>query len=64
MSGWRRMRLSSFRTFSIGPFSSIGSEGAEREPSMTDSRWELTIVLLVSATGFFSGWHFMAQLLH
>jgi hypothetical protein len=30
---------------------------------MTDSRWELTIVLLVSATGFFSGWHFMALLL-
>ena len=28
---------------------------------MTDSRWELPIVLLVSATLFFSIWHVIAQ---
>jgi hypothetical protein len=30
---------------------------------MTDSRWELAIVLLVSSTIFWSVWHFVAQLL-
>jgi len=30
---------------------------------MTDSRWELTIVVVGSATVFFSVWHFLAQLL-
>jgi hypothetical protein len=28
---------------------------------MTESRWELTIVLLVSSTVFLSAWHFAAQ---
>jgi hypothetical protein len=30
---------------------------------MTDNRWELTIVLLVSAAGFLLIWHVVAQLL-
>lgn len=30
---------------------------------MTDSRWELAIVLLGSSTLFFSVWHFVALLL-
>jgi hypothetical protein len=30
---------------------------------MTDSRWELAIVLLVSAAVFLSVWHFVAPLL-
>jgi hypothetical protein len=30
---------------------------------MTDSRWELAIVLLVSVAVFLSVWHFVASLL-
>jgi hypothetical protein len=30
---------------------------------MTNSRWELMIVMLISVTVFFSAWHFVAQLL-
>ena len=30
---------------------------------MTDSRWELTIVMMTSSAGFFAAWHFMALLL-
>jgi len=30
---------------------------------MTDSRWELSIVLLVSTIAFLAAWHFVAQLL-
>jgi hypothetical protein len=30
---------------------------------MTDSRWELPIVLLTAATTFWSVWHFAARLL-
>jgi hypothetical protein len=29
---------------------------------MTDSRWELTIVMVVSSTSFLSVWHFVLQL--
>jgi hypothetical protein len=31
---------------------------------MTDSPWELAIVVILSSTGFFSVWHFIAQLLN
>jgi hypothetical protein len=31
--------------------------------SMTGSRWELTVVTLVSVTVFFFVWHFVAPLL-
>jgi hypothetical protein len=31
---------------------------------MTDSRWELAIVLLVSSAIFMLVWHFVAPLLH
>lgn len=30
---------------------------------MTDSRWELTLVVFASATGFFSAWHFVSLLI-
>jgi hypothetical protein len=30
---------------------------------VTNSRWELTIVLVISSTSFWSVWHFVAQLL-
>jgi hypothetical protein len=30
---------------------------------MTDSRWELAIVLLVASAAFWLVWHFVAQLL-
>jgi len=30
---------------------------------MTDSRWELPIVLLLATTFFWSAWHLLAQLL-
>jgi hypothetical protein len=30
---------------------------------MTDSRWELTIVLVMSSTLFFAAWHFALRLL-
>jgi hypothetical protein len=30
--------------------------------AMTGSPWELTLVLLLSATAFLSLWHFVAQL--
>jgi hypothetical protein len=30
---------------------------------MTDSRWELAIVLLVASAFFWFVWHFMAQIL-
>jgi hypothetical protein len=30
---------------------------------MTNSRWELAIVLLVASTGFWLVWHLVAQLL-
>ena len=33
------------------------------QPSMTDSRWELAVVLLVSSTAFWLVRHFVAQLL-
>ena len=33
------------------------------QPSMTDSRWELAVVLLVSSTAFGLVRHFVAQLL-
>jgi len=31
---------------------------------VTDSRWELTIVLVMSATSFWSVWTLVAPLLH
>lgn len=31
---------------------------------MTDSPWELAIVVVLSSTGFFAFWHFVAQLLN
>jgi len=34
------------------------------EQSMTGSPWELTLVLLLSATVFLSLWHFVTQLLN
>ena len=30
---------------------------------MTDSRWELVIVVLLSSSAFFTAWHFVAPLL-
>ena len=47
---------------SVEPDSVYLISGRE-EPSMTESRWELAIVLLVSSTIFWSVWHFVAQLL-
>lgn len=31
---------------------------------MTDSKWELLIVVCISTTGFFSAWHVMELLIH
>jgi hypothetical protein len=31
---------------------------------MTDSRWELTIVLITSSASFWLFWHFVAVFLH
>ncbi len=31
---------------------------------MTDSKWELLIVVLASTTGFFSAWHVLESLIH
>ena len=47
---------------SVEPASVYLISGRE-EPSMTESRWELAIVLLVSSTIFWPVWHFVAQLL-
>lgn len=30
---------------------------------MTNSRWELPVLVLVSCTGFFTAWHWLAWLL-
>jgi hypothetical protein len=35
-----------------------------KRAAVTNSRWELTIVLVVSSTSFWSIWHFVAQLLN
>ncbi|MGC1410204.1 MAG: hypothetical protein WA864_14850 [Acetobacteraceae bacterium] len=51
------------RVNSVKPASLYLLISGREEPSMTDSRWELAIGLLVSSTIFWSVWHFVAQLL-
>jgi ribosomal protein S14 len=64
---WRSVQsalaLSRFRPLRIKPPPSTNSRSTRRGAAMTDSRWELPIVLVLASTFFWSAWHLVEQLL-